>query len=1071
MQKRITFNSKLMFSVITCVIFALMLMNFASAAALFTENFGTGTNFTNNIPGWGKSSLTTSGRDDQLSITGSSDENYYAWITNNTNDQYINKTGISTVGFQNIKISYYYNLIGGFDGSDFLFVEWKLSSGNTWNTIQKTTGLPGWNQGMFDLPGAENTLIDIKVREDELDKGEFVLIDNITITGASIANCGNNILNNGEHCDDGNQNNNDACSSICTLTFCGDSIKQQPNGVGNGGPQNDGIEACDDGNLIDNDACNNNCEVPSPICGNGALESGEECEDGNTANGDGCSATCIIELQQECGNGVLEGNEECDDDNNVNGDGCTMFCEEEFCGDGVTQILLSEQCDDGNFNNHDSCAKCQNAFCGDGFLRIGNEQCDDGDNINGDGCNATCSFEPSEQCLAPVDIMLVIDKSGSMNAQDGANTRIQNAKSAAITFVNTVNFSKDTVGLASFNQNATLNQGLTNNNVTIINAINALAASDQTNIGDGIKVGREELVLNGGATKAMILLSDGAPNAMTLPNGSLGFCFVNPTSPTNCTIYALNQSNITKNAGIELFTIGVGNNINNFTKDLLKQMASTPENFFFAPNSTVLDAISLQIAGEICPCHGFDCSINSDECNVGSCNLNTDQCEFKPEPAQTSCEADGNLCTNEECDGAGACAPVDEVDCTQINGPCNEGTCNPATGLCGSTPLPLSTPCDTDNSLCTTQHCNGQGTCVVNSTKSVPQSQQCQSFYCDPQNGQIKSNFTSFPLSTTCEADGNLCTNDHCNGQGSCVLNNNVNCAGLNGQCQSGVCNPLTGGCQPSFLGFPLSTTCQADNSLCTLDHCNGNGACLTFDNVEVPPTEECTSYFCDPADGKVKPNFFSLSTFCQTDDNDCTIQHCDGQGNCVNNPGAELPPECATNLTKDAKVSQGQPTSNFGLGRYMIVNPKTGKIDRAYIRLDASASIGNVLSSANLKLAVYYTGSNATGSGMNAYYCKNHDFVETLINWNNQPLDEECSLADTFIVPGEVIAGIPETFHTFDLLNETNYELANGDGLFTIVLASADENTGIDNNKKYVQYLTREYPDSDFRPKFEISS
>ncbi len=37
-----------------------------------------------------------------------------------------------------------------------------------------------------------------------------------------------------------------------------------------------------------------------PVCGNGALETGEQCDDGNTTSGDGCSATC----QTESGGGT-----------------------------------------------------------------------------------------------------------------------------------------------------------------------------------------------------------------------------------------------------------------------------------------------------------------------------------------------------------------------------------------------------------------------------------------------------------------------------------------------------------------------------------------------------------------------------------------------------------------------------------------------------------------------------------------------------------------------------------------------------------------------------------------------
>jgi hypothetical protein len=139
-------------------------------------------------------------------------------------------------------------------------------------------------------------------------------------------------------------------------------------------------------------------------------------------------------------------------------------------------------------------------------------------------------------------------------------------------------------------------------------------------------------------------------------------------------------------------------------------------------------------------------------------------------------------------------------------------------------------------------------------------------------------------LSTPCEADGNKCTIDHCNGLGSCVKKEDVDCSGLNNQCQEGVCNPSDGKCYPDYAKFPLSTPCEADSSKCTIDHCDGKGLCLTFDNVPVPAPKECNSFYCDPTDGKVKENYtaYPLSTPCEADDNKCTIDHCDGVGECV---------------------------------------------------------------------------------------------------------------------------------------------------------------------------------------------
>jgi cysteine-rich repeat protein len=33
-----------------------------------------------------------------------------------------------------------------------------------------------------------------------------------------------------------------------------------------------------------------------PLCGNGAMDTGETCDDGNNLDGDGCSAGCLTEL-------------------------------------------------------------------------------------------------------------------------------------------------------------------------------------------------------------------------------------------------------------------------------------------------------------------------------------------------------------------------------------------------------------------------------------------------------------------------------------------------------------------------------------------------------------------------------------------------------------------------------------------------------------------------------------------------------------------------------------------------------------------------------------------------------
>lgn len=61
------------------------------------------------------------------------------------------------------------------------------------------------------------------------------------------------------------------------------------------------------------------------VCGDGAIEFGEQCDDMNTASGDGCDATCQIE--PICGDAVLQPTEQCDDGNTTASDGCSATCQ------------------------------------------------------------------------------------------------------------------------------------------------------------------------------------------------------------------------------------------------------------------------------------------------------------------------------------------------------------------------------------------------------------------------------------------------------------------------------------------------------------------------------------------------------------------------------------------------------------------------------------------------------------------------------------------------------------------------------------------------------------------------
>ncbi len=125
--------------------------------------------------------------------------------------------------------------------------------------------------------------------------------------------CGDAVVTADEDCDDGNDDETDACLSTCAFARCGD------------GTIHIGLEQCDDGNDDNADECTNNCQLAR--CGDGYVHPPEVCDEGkansNTIYG-GCGVTC--ELGPGCGDGIVNGPEECDDQNDDPADGCLAGC-------------------------------------------------------------------------------------------------------------------------------------------------------------------------------------------------------------------------------------------------------------------------------------------------------------------------------------------------------------------------------------------------------------------------------------------------------------------------------------------------------------------------------------------------------------------------------------------------------------------------------------------------------------------------------------------------------------------------------------------------------------------------
>ena len=139
------------------------------------------------------------------------------------------------------------------------------------------------------------------------------------------------------------------------------------------------------------------------------------------------------------------------------------------------------------------------------------------------------------------DIVLALDISSSMLANDLQPNRIQAAKEVASKFVSRRDH--DNIGLVVFSGESLSLMPLTTDRASVINAIAAAqtgALNDGTAIGDGIASAINRLISGQAKSKSIILLTDGTNNA-------------GDVAPATA-------AQIAKQKGIRIYAIGVGTN-------------------------------------------------------------------------------------------------------------------------------------------------------------------------------------------------------------------------------------------------------------------------------------------------------------------------------------------------------------------------------------------------------------------------------------------------------------------------------------------------------------------------------
>lgn len=240
----------------------------------------------------------------------------------------------------------------------------------------------------------------------------------------------------------------------------------------------------------------------------------------------------------------------------------------------------------------------------------------------------------------------------------------------------------------------------------------------------------------------------------------------------------------------------------------------------YAPNVVAYGASLVNACGDGNLDGGEDCDPGADV--PGDCC--SAACQFQA--PGTPCNEDGDLCSVDQCDAAGTCTFASSVSCQAANPPCEGGElCNPTTGACDPQPDPNGTPCDADANLCTNDQCDGSGFCVLLSNVTCQAANPpCEGGEtCNPGTGACDAQ-PDAGVGTSCEADANLCTNDECDGAGSCVFGSNVVCAALDQCHEPGTCAPATGIC--SNPTKPDGFACLDGDECTQSDMCVG-GVCI----------------------------------------------------------------------------------------------------------------------------------------------------------------------------------------------------------------------------------------------------
>ena len=192
---------------------------------------------------------------------------------------------------------------------------------------------------------------------------------------------------------------------------------------------------------------------------------------------------------------------------------------------------------------------------------------------------------------APADIVLVIDRSSSMDDKIGSSgTKLANAKIAAKNFVDVMSQNTNNrVSLVTYSNTGTINTPLTNNFASVKTQIDAITTQGFTCTECGVKKANQEIVTDGraGMKKVVILLTDGIANYIDGTSSEVA-----ASTAEQKALAAVSSGNTA--SGTVFYSIGLGADINT---NFLQQIAtSTSGKYYASPTTDQLNSIYQQIS-------------------------------------------------------------------------------------------------------------------------------------------------------------------------------------------------------------------------------------------------------------------------------------------------------------------------------------------------------------------------------------------------------------------------------------------------------------------------------------------